>query len=694
AGDPLPVRAGSATRDAVVIGTLAGEDERSRRAIDNLLIADIAAAQELLGSAGRLTRIDVRAPEGATAEPFLARLRTALPPQLQLVPAASRAGAIEQMTAAFRLNLTALSLLALVVGMFLIYNTMTFSVVQRRTLIGTLRAIGVTRPQVFGVVLVEAAVIGAIGTMLGLALGIVLGRGLVGLVTRTINDLYFVVTVRALTIDPLSLIKGGVLGMGATLLAAVAPAWEATTAPPRTVMSRAAIEANVRRAVPRTAALGGALLALAAALLAIPSRDLVLGFVALFLVMIGGALLAPGVTVALMAVLRPIAGRAFGWMGRMAVRGVVATLSRTAVAIAALMMAIAVTVGVGVMVGSFRHTVMRWLESALQADIYISPPSLVSRQSEGSLDPALIARLALVSGVADTTVLRSTFVPSSVGTVHVLAVDLADRRYRPVTLKEGAPDALDRFRAGGAVLISEPFAYRHGLRPGDVLRFRAKAGERRWRVVGVYYDYGSEQGAVMMPRRDYVDAWGDSAISSMAVFVEDGKDVDAVIASLRAATGPGQEVFLRSNRALRALSLEIFDRTFVITGVLQILATIVAFVGVLSALMALQLERAREVGVLRATGVTPRQVWGLVTTQTGLMGLAAGLLSIPVGLALSLVLILVVNRRSFGWTLQIALPPPVLLHALLLAVAAAILAGAYPALRMARTSPAAALRDE
>jgi len=158
-----------------------------------------------------------------------------------------------------------------------------------------------------------------------------------------------------------------------------------------------------------------------------------------------------------------------------------------------------------------------------------------------------------------------------------------------------------------------------------------------------------------------------------------------------AAAGP---LIIRSNRALKRLSLEIFDRTFLITGVLRLLAGLVAAIGVLSALTALQLERAREIGVLRATGLTPGQVWQLVTAQTGLMGLAAGLLSLPVGLVLSAIMVYIINRRSFGWTIHLEIAPALLLEALLLAVGTALAAGLVPAWRMARTSPALALREE
>jgi putative ABC transport system permease protein len=199
---------------------------------------------------------------------------------------------------------------------------------------------------------------------------------------------------------------------------------------------------------------------------------------------------------------------------------------------------------------------------------------------------------------------------------------------------------------------------------------------------------------VVMTLNEFQRNWNDRAISSLALYVAPGADVDAAVEQLRGLVGGQQEVLIRSNRGLRQGTLEIFDRTFAITSVLQLLATMIAFVGVLSALMALQLERARELGVMRANGLTPRQLWGVVLGQTGLMGFTAGLLSLPVGLLVAFVLVYVINRRSFGWTLQVNLTADVFVQALVLALIAALLAGIYPAYRMARTPPALALREE
>ena len=320
---------------------------------------------------------------------------------------AARSGALSQMTAAFRINLTALSLLALVVGMFLIYNSMTFSVVQRRPLFGTLRCLGVTPVEIGLLVLVEAVAVGVLGSALGLGLGLILGQGAVRLVTQTINDLYFVVTVRGIVIPVESMIKGAVLGTLATVISAALPAWEAAVAPPRLTLVRSGIEHQARRAVPLTVLAGlsgliagGALLAITPAALSTALRQLLgpastagapnaltISFAGIFLVTVGFALLAPGVTLLLMRGAVPVTNRLFGVIGRLAPRSITGALSRTAVAIAALMVAVSVVIGVGLMVGSFRSTVVTWLGQTLWGDIYISAPSLTATRSAAPLDP-------------------------------------------------------------------------------------------------------------------------------------------------------------------------------------------------------------------------------------------------------------------------------------------------------------------
>jgi putative ABC transport system permease protein len=693
-GASLRLRVGGREQAVILAGTVEPRGDLARQTLDGVLVADIATAQELLGLEGRLSRIDL-ALGGAGEEALLARVRARLPPGVEVEAVGSRGPVLDQMTRAFRLNLTMLSLLALVVGVFLVYNTMAFSVIQRRTLLGTLRALGVSRSEVFAVVLGEALLVGAAGTLLGLGLGVWLADGFLALITRTINDLYFVLSVREVALAPGSLAKGLALGLLASAAAAAVPAAEATRVAPRATLSRSSLEGRAARLAPRAAVAGVVVLAASLAPLAVPGRALAPGFLALFGVIVGFALLVPEVAVLLVAPLPALLRRVGGVQGPLAARGVRAALSRTAVAIAALTVAVAATVGVGVMVDSFRKSVAAWLEQTLRADLYVSVPSAGGVRGPATLDPGVVERLTAGPGVEASSTVRHREVASSLGEIRLTVFQLVAASYPGFRLLVGTPgEVWPAFEGREGVLISESFAFRHGIGRGGSVELRTDRGPRSFPVVGVYRDYGSDRGVVAMSRQTYARHWDDPGVTGVGLYLAAGADPAAVLGAVRARAGPGSAVLAQSNRDLREASLAVFDRTFAITLALRALTTLVAFVGVLSALMALELERGREVAVLRAVGLTRGQVWGLVVAQTGLMGLLAGLLALPLGLTLALILIHVVNRRSFGWSLDVAIDPALLAQGLALAVAAALLAGIYPAWRMARTSPARALREE
>jgi putative ABC transport system permease protein len=679
--------------ELTLLGTVR-TDATTRAGFDGVVISDIATAQELLGFIGRLSAIDLTLPAGTEGDALVARIRTALPPSAELLPAASRGDTMAQMTRAFRTNLTAMSLLALLVGMFLIYNTMTFAVLQRRSLIGTLRALGVTRAQIFGNVLGEGLAIGTVGAALGLLVGVALGQGLVRLVTRTINDLYFVVTVSDLLVTPAPLIKGFALGLLATVAAVAVPAYEAATTAPRLTLTRSVLEARVRALAPRLALSGLVLAAAALLLLWLPSRDLVVAFVALFMLLLGLTFLAPLAVYAL-AQLPTGAGTLLGTPARLALRGVAASLSRTGVAIAALMLAVATTVGVGVMVASFRASVAAWLETTLRADVFVTAPGVRSHRTPTHLDPRLLARLRAIPGVAEIATGRAVTVESRDGLSDLFAIDIAPAHAARFQLLAGDRErAFTEFFAGRAVLVSEPYAWRRALEVGDTIELRTDRGPRPLPVLAIYRDYGSDQGEVLLHRRLYDALYDDREVTTVGLYLQPGMDPTTVIAAVRRAAAGTQDVLVRSSRELSEVSLAVFDRTFTITNVLRMLAVLAALIGILSALMALSLERARELGVLRALGFTPGQIGAVTTVQTGFMGLAAGLLALPVGAVLALLLIHVINRRAFGWSMDTIFPPAVFGEALLLAVGAALLAGLYPAWKMSRAVPAEILREE
>ncbi len=690
-GDRVPLLAGARADTVRVIGLLRAADAFSREALAGLVVVDLATAQEMLGRPGRLDRVDFVLPAddgGKAAAALVARL----PAGATLAPAGARAGAFAALTRAFRLNLAALSLLALVVGMFLVANTMAFSVVRRRPLLGALRALGVTRRELLGLVLGEALAIGAIATAAGLAGGLLLARGLTGLVTRTLNDLYFTVAVTSVTPAAWTLAKAALVGLAATLAAALAPAWDAASVPARVAGQASTLETRLRALLPRLAAAGTGLLGGAGALLLIPSRDVAWAYAAVAALLLGWALLTPSLLAAALRPLGALAGAVAGPLGALAARGISARLSRAAVATAALVVATAAALGTTIMVHSFRGTVAAWLEATLHADVYVTLPEPRVGRSGLALPRDLPARLATAPGVAGLITNRMVEVQTDRGPSRLAALDVGRRAVAATVLAAGRREGLyEAFRAGAAI-VTEPYAWRHRIGPGDTLTLRSPRGPVPLRVAAVVLDYGSEEGLVYVHRSLYDRWWDDPDLTAVGVYAAPGVSAAALARDLQARAGDAPLVF-RSHRDLREAALAVFDRTFAVTTVLQLLAGAVAVIGVFSALLALQLERARETAVLRAIGLTPAQVFLSGSTQTGLLGLVAGALALPPGVALAAVLTLVINRRSFGWSLALDVPGTLLLRVLALAAAAALLAGLWPAWRAARQPPAAALRE-
>ena len=661
-------------------------------ALEGLVLADIATAQELLGRLGVLDRIDLVLTGGPEQE---RHIRSLLPPGAELASAAGRNSATQSMTAAFELNLRAMSLLALLVGIFLIYNTMAFSVLQRRELLATLRIVGATRGQLLREVLIEAAALGFVGAVFGLAFGVLAAHGLLHMVTRTINDLYFVLTVNEFILDPMILLRGLALGITAAVVAALLPALEAAWSSPLSSRSRSEVENAARRGLPWLAAAGTLGIAIGIGLLQADTLGLVPAIIGVFLLLLGYGLLTPALLLGFAALTVRFARLADAWLVRLAVRGVAASVSRAGLAIAALTIAVSVSVGVGTMIASFRGTIEEWLTQILQADIYVSTPSSAARHSP-PLPEGLQERLSHIAGVDKTEIGRRIVISTSLGESDLLALDPPYIGRPGLRFKHADGKSLwAMFPTMQAVFVSEAYAQRHRLSVGDHFKLATDSGPISLPVAGIFFDYRSDQGLILMHRALYNHLWKDKLYTSVGLYLQPGfalatvrSEVERLLAEQR------QPLLVRSNREIRATSMESFERTFAVTQVLRLLAVGVAFVGILSALLAFQYERKRELAILRSTGLTPAQAGRLVLLQTGFMGLTAGLLSIPLGLAIALALVRVINLRSFGWTMDLIVPLPPLLAAVALALVAALLAGLYPAYQAMRVQPSLALREE
>ena len=680
-GDRLEVQTGDRLATVTVLGVLTGETALGST---DLLLMDIAGAQELLGMIGKLSRIDLILDAASAAE-----LASGLPPGVRLESAGDQVEAANQLTAAFRTNLTALSLLALVVGSFLIYNTITFSVLRRRPVLGTLRAIGCTGDQILRMVLIEAGIIALLGSAIGIGLGLLMARGAVNLVSQTISDFYFLARVQRVALTPALAAKGAGLGLGAGLLAALAPAIEASRVRPVEVLRRSVTEGRSASRLLLLTAGGVGLATIGAIGFRLSGASLTWSFVAMLAILVGIALLAPLATQVLVFFSRVARS---GLIVRMAVGSLPRHISRTGPALAALTVALAVAVGVTLMITSFRSTVENWLSLTLRSDLYVGSPATSGTRPMASLSPDLESRLEAIPGVEQAEALRAVLVESEFGEVHLSAVDPG--RVRDAGLyrlaQASAADVWEQVRTG-AVLISESLAGRNSV--SSSIRLTTDHGAKSFPVAGVFYDYSTDRGTVLMSRAIYLANWDDPAISSLGLTAAHGVDPVELAERVRAALeGTGLEV--QVNGQVRQQALAIFDRSFAITAALRLLAVVVAFFGVLGALLALLLERSREFATLSALGLTPGGLGRLMFIESGLMGLTASLLAMPTGLLLAVLLIEVIDARSFGWTIRLEWQWLPFVQAVVVGVGASVAAALYPIARLRRLQLAQALTQE
>lgn len=684
---PLEAMANGKEYTLFIAGLSASGKNLQDQALGSSLVTDISTAQDVLDMPGQLSRIDL-----ILDEPEMETVNKLISPPLRLIKSNTRSNAMEQMTRAFRLNLTALSMLAMVIGAFLIYNTMTISVLQRRELIATLRTLGLKRLELLMLITGEALLLALAGLLSGYLLGTGLSHYLIKLASRTINDLYFVTEIQTVYLNSWSFLKATLLGLGATLLASYFPARDAMAIAPEMSRSRSNLELKIK-SLHRSRITAAVLFAMFALVTLVSSgKSIVAGFTALSFIILSFAMISPLLLVLLVNLTKPVLTTVMGLTGTIAGRGVLSSLSRTQVAVTALAIAISATIGVSIMINSFRASVQEWLTGILQADVYISSGD---DESQSMIAPGLIEQVRTYPGVVklDTAYRQNIWLGEV--PVQLLIRDIDEETFSHYRFIHGSKDSYwEKYSKTDSVIVSEPFSYHNNVKPGDSINLSTDFGTRRFEVAGVYVDYSSDQGIIGLHRDIYKKYWRDTNVASLSVYLDKSIDSANFSEELNRDILDKFNLIARPNRSLRNLSMQIFDRTFSITQVLRLLTIIIAFTGILGALMAIQLERGREFAVLRANGMTPWELKRLIIVESGLMGTAAGIIAIPLGVLLALVLIHVINRRSFGWTMDFVLSPEYLVTAIVLGLTAGILAGFWPARRMAAISPAIALHDE
>ncbi len=657
---------------------------------------DIAAAQKALGRYGKLDRIDVTVGRGETFARVEQAIQGVLPPGYLIEKPGVRNEENQRMLRAFRWNLRVLSYISLVVGAFLIYNTISVSVVRRRAEIGVLRAIGANRGTVFTLFLAEALILGLTGAVLGVFLGRLLAAGTVGLIASTVNALYTTSRPAAVSLSAGEASAGIVAGAMVAFLSAFAPAREAMDVPPTEAMSRGAHEHHARlrwrRALAWSAVL--ALLAAAAAMARPLDGKPVGGYVAALLAVGAAALAAPAVVLAVNRLTRFVVRLRVESL--LAGRSLAASLSRTSVVVAALATAIAMMASVGIMVASFRETVTLWLDVQLRADLYVAPAGRLGAGEYPPLPAAAPAILESTPGVAAVDLFhalefhyRGERATLGAGNLEIV------RRYGRLRFLPGQNrDAILKSLPGqDRAIVSEPFANKFGIRQGDRLTIPIGPRDVAVTVAGVYYEYSSSQGFVLLDRSTLLKYLPGQPPTNAAVYLKPGVDAASVQHDMQRRTA-GLGISVSLNQSLRRNAILIFDRTFAITWALEAVAIVVAMLGAANSLLALVLDRRREFGLLRYLGASSRQLRGMILAEAGFLGLLASVLGLALGFALSLLLIFVVNKQSFGWTIQFHPPVDLLAGALLLVWCVTVLAGLYPARVAARLDPIDVIHEE
>jgi putative ABC transport system permease protein len=657
-GDILPFQVALDEVPLRVAGELVGGGEQ------RFGVMDIAGAQAAFDRLGRITRLDLRLRPGVDVAVVRDRLRQRLPPGLAVERPETGLAASVSLSRYYRVNLNVLALVALFTGGLLVFSTQALAVVRRRAQFALLRVLGVTRGRLTALIVAEGALVGVAGSLVGLALGFALAQLTVRWVGADLGSGYFRGVVPVLQLDPWALGVFFVLGVAAAVLGSLVPAFETVRTPPALALKAGDEErafARLRSPLPGLVAvtMGAAATALP------PVAGLPLfGYGAIALLLVGTLLLMPRLA-ALALSLLPTPGRPAPQLAIAQLRG---APGQVTVSLAAIVASVSLMVSMAIMVASFRGSLDTWLERILPADLYVRA---AAGGDTAYLRSDVQAQIAALPGVRRVEFLREQQLlldPSRPRVVlQARTVDPANpSRSLPLL---GAPLAVAA-DAPPPVWVNEAAVDLHGFTPGKVVELPIAGKATRFTVAGVWRDYGRQQGAIAIERERYVALTGDRAVTSGALWLAEGADRAALQTLIRRAIPGGERLEIATPGEIRDVSLKVFDRTFAVTYALELAAVVIGLVGLSSSFGALVLARRREFGVLRHLGMTRRQVGTMLATE----GFAVSGIGLVVGLALgfviSLILIHVVNRQSFHWGMELALPWPALAGFALVVLAA------------------------
>ena len=642
--DALPVTVGDASRRLTVLGVLS-PDAYSQP----LGIMDIASAQWLFDRLGRINRIDLRLRDRVDAHAFRKALAHRLPAGVVAVAPRVERDRTVTVTRAYRVNLNMLALVALWTGAFLVFSTQTLSVLRRRTSLALLRALGVTRGQLERALLGEGAALGVLGALLGVIIGALLAALLLQVSAGDLGNGQLHAVGATLGERPWSI--GGFFAVG--VLVSTVGAWLPARAAARLAPARALKSGG---GGPNTAAAAGfgwglGLLALGAGLAWLPpvAGLPLFGYAAVAALLCGAVLLVPALTVKLL--------RAAPHTGRVVLDTAVAQLKDnvavSTLSLASIIVSFSLMVAMAVMVYSFRTSFDHWLVKLLPADLQMRVPA---GNDTASWSEALQARVAAIRGIARIEFRHTQ--PIMLDAVHVpvtlIARDVpAGRASSVLPLVAKASRPLPPARPAW---ISEAVQDLYGYRLGGAIDLPLAGRVHRFIVAGVWRDYARSGGAIVIDRSAYIAATGDRTATEGVIWLKTGSAVARVQGAVRALFARPDALEIQTSTVVREHSLQIFDRAFAITYALEAVAVLIGLAGVSFAASSTALARRAEFGMLRHIGMLRRQVVGLLADEGVLLSVLGVLYGLALGGLLSLVLVYVVNRQSFNWSIDLAVP--------------------------------------
>ncbi len=671
----------------------------------DIAIMDIYAAQLAFGKEGRIDRIDVSTLRGETLDTMKARIQAVLPEGYNIDTPAGRTRQIENLMARFRKSMDLISFMALFVGMYLIYNTVSISVVQRRE-IGILRALGTTQGQIIRLFLAETVVISVIASLLGVFLGLALAKLSITAVAQTVSSMYARSEVTELEFSRLNLLKDVCIGVFASIIAAAFPARSSTRIVPVSAIRSLPYSADAHLLNRTLKILSACFMLLAGVVIIIyksvgPAssiRNSTTTTAAMIFLLLGISLATPLFLRWFIQAFRCFLAARLGAGGRLAGLNLQKNLSRNAVAVAAVFFSISLSVSSASMINSARRGLRDYIDSVERSDIIItSGHPLASAGAPTIPMPLSMAReLEAVPGVQSADPFRKLFLNISGKRVLLEIIDeLRWTKHNTCTITEGRREDLSAKMPGqDNVVVNEIVAARMGLKPGDSIVLPTPDGPKRFGVVAIIVSYASDSGVIVMDYRTYERHWRDNVADMFSVYVKPGSDIPAVRAAIQDRFRNKRKMFVLPSLEFRAEIKKLLDRSFVMNDAVNVLTLVIAGFGIVVTLLASVLERTREIGILRAIGMKRSQVSAVVIIESALLGMAGGLLGSAAGVLIGWINLEGFFRIDFGSSITYHIHYGSIAWALLLAIGLAVLAGLYPARRAAKTNITEALSYE